>query len=309
MNDKIHLKLLLVPALVITQSLLAETEISISSGSYNYDVTTSEQATGDEIELSDSYLSARVESGVGIFALDKTIGASEDKNFDRFNYKSSPLMYRMGDPLSLIYLPTIDLKSYSEPNRDFSENTISTWLGIFSYSAKEDQVNSVDVKSTRYGLTTSKLAEELKSFVEYGYKNPDMAEAYAEKVRENNPQYSRPKLDENGCHTTFYYVGGSRFCERDSMVYYLYYGLSYDYYAIDVDHQELGSGSGNGFTYGIIAVGMARYEIFNNNFIGIGGDISYFTGSESIDFSEQQSVTDDISRQNFNVTLEYTARF
>ena len=304
-----HLKLLLVPALAIAQNLLATTEISISSGSYNYDVTTSAKATGDEIDLSDSYLSAQLESSVGIFALDKTTGASEDKNFDRFNYKSSPLMYRLGDPLSLIYLPTIDLKSYSEPNRDFSENTISTWLGIFSYSTKEDQVNSADVKSTRYGLTTSKLAEELKSFIEYGYKNPDMAEAYAEKVRENSPQYSRPKPDENGCQTSFYYIGGTRFCERDSMVYYLYYGLSYDYYAIDVDHQELGNGSGNGFTYGINAVGMVRHEIFSNNFIGLGADISNFTGSESIDFSGQESVTDDISRQNFNVTLEYTARF
>ena len=301
------IKLLVLSTLVIAQNLLADTEITVSAGSFNYDLTTSEELTGDGVKLYDTYFSAQLESSSGIFSLDKTTGGYEDKNFDGFNYKSSPLMFKIGNPLSILYLPTIDVKRYSEPSREFSENTISTWLGILSYSTRDDQVNSINVKSTRYGLTTSKFVEEFRSLYEYSAKNLDIVETYIETSQSDSSSFS---LDENGCHTYFAYVAGSHYCERDNYYYFLYYGLSGDYYKIDVDHQELGSGSGNGFTYGIYALGIARYEIFNNNFIGIGADISNFQGRESVDFSSsQETIRDDISRRNINVTLEYTSRF
>jgi hypothetical protein len=285
-------------SLLLSEYSLADTTITISGGSYNYDLTSTKKVTGDNIKLYDNYYSALIEFSLGSLSLDKTIGEYEKKNFNRINYKTAPLMFKIDNPYAVIFLPTIDIKKYNEPNRKFEEKTLSTWLGFLSFSIKDDNANNISIKSKRYGLTTSLFSEEMRVLQNYAYNNPNSVK---------NNEYKKQNNRES-CKTHFWYTGGTAYCKKDNFLFYGYYGLAYDYYKIDVEHQNLGNGTGTGITYGINAIVEVRYEIAKNNNIVFGIDTSNYKGTETITFNDNK-IEDDITRKNTNISLKFISHF
>ena len=83
------------------------------------------------------------------------------------------MILTLDNPITGILLPSIDVKTYDEPNRKFEEKTVSIWLGFLSFSTREDNTNGINIKSTRYGLTTSVFAENMHALFNYAYNNPE----------------------------------------------------------------------------------------------------------------------------------------
>ncbi len=288
-------------SVLLSSSVFAGTTFMASGSAKQYEITTTQKATGGDISLFDYQYLVRMESKYfGSLKYSKTFAEYDNKNFNEVDYKSSVLMYYT-DPMAIMILPSYNLKKFDEPNRKYKEQTVSIWLGLFSYSQREDENSSSIIKSKRYGLTTSKFAEEYRHLISYGFRNAD-------DISEGLLADRVVQLENNLCSSAFWYSGGYQYCSFDDFNMYAYYGLSYDYYAIDVEHDIYGEGRGTGFMYGANALLELSYNPFENNSIVFGIDYSYFVGTETIDF-ETVEFQDDVSRKNFATSFKYVGRF
>jgi hypothetical protein len=271
----------------------AEILMTMSGGVYNYELTTTERLTSEDVKLFNNYYSVLIEAKYGVLSYDKTLVKKNNSNFQRVNYKSSPLIFYMDNPYAIIVLPSFDSKEYYKENRKFTEKTMSIWMGLFSCSEKIDNSKGVKVTSRRYGLTTSQFSEELRYVYDYAYNNQGVISS----------KYGKTNYQNN-----FWYTGGSAYYSKGKLLFYSYCSLAYDYYGIDVDNEVLGYGIGIGFTYGLNVMLYLRYELYKNHSVSLGFDTSYYEGKESISFYNDK-IDDDITRLSSSISLKYIGKF